>query len=107
MAKDKTVLKLLRTARGLVAKGWIQDALAEDKQGHEVSVRSDKAVNFCAVGALRRAEFKLGTRGVATRARAALRNVLPRGRGSVMYFNDTHNKKSVLELFDTAISKVK
>lgn len=110
MAKDKNVLKVLKTARGLVAKGWVQNALAEDSKGDEVSVKSDKAVNFCAIGALRRAEFKLGIKGVASLARHELRKTLRAEDNfteSVMEFNDFTSKDAVLELFDKSIARVK
>ena len=107
MAKDKNVLKVLKTARGIVAKGWIREALAEDSKGNMVPVKSDKAVRFCAVGALRRAEYQLGTKGVATKARIELRKALPNGINSVISFNDRSHKTAVLTLFDTAIEKVK
>lgn len=110
MAKNVKVMKLLQTARGIVAKGWIQGALAEDKNGRKVAVNSDRAVGFCAIGALRRAEHKLGTTGIAAVARRTLRSVLPKKwnvGGSIMAFNDqATDKKTVLKLFDTAIAKV-
>jgi hypothetical protein len=110
MAKNVKVLNVLRAARGLIVKGWNQNALAEDKMGNDVPVNSDRAVSFCAVGALRRAEFNQGTKGVAAKARRVLRSVLPKNAtqcGSVMLFNDyAQNKRQVLKLFDRAIAKV-
>jgi hypothetical protein len=110
MAKNTKVLNVLRAARGLIVKGWNQNALAEDKMGNDVPVNSNKAVSFCAVGALRRAEFNQGTKGVATKARRVLRSALPKDAeygGSVICFNDyAENKRQVLKLFDRAIAKV-
>jgi hypothetical protein len=110
MAKNTKVLNVLRAARGLIVKGWNQNAFAVNKDGGEVSVKSDQAVSFCAVGALRRAEFNQGTAGIATKARRVLRSVLPKNAthgGSVMLFNDyAENKRQVLKLFDRAIAKV-
>jgi hypothetical protein len=110
MAKNVKVMKLLQTARGLIVKGWHQNALAEDKMGNEVPFNSDRAVSFCAVGALRRAEFNQDTKGVAAKARQVLRSALPKNGthgGSVICFNDyAENKRQVLKLFDRAIAKV-
>jgi hypothetical protein len=109
MAKDNKVLKVLRTARGLVNKGWTTGALAMNKNGKRVPVKSPEAVNFCAIGALRRAEFKLGTVGAAAQARIELRKALPKNAGtnSIVEFNDySAGKDGVVALFDRAIQRV-
>ena len=111
MAKDNNVLKVLRTARGLVNKknGWIRGAMAMNKMGKTVTVKSPEAVAFCAIGALRRAEFKLGTPGVATQARIELRKALPitAYNGSIVEFNDNSSDNTrVVNLFDRAIARV-
>ena len=109
MAKNTKVATLLKTARGIIARGWCRGSMAVDANGKRVTVKSPKAKNFCAVGALRRAEHKLGTTGVATEGRKALRSVLPgtgRFSASVVAFNDYSTKTDVLKLFDRAIDKV-
>ena len=109
MAKNVKVMKLLQTARGLLVKGWTRDNLAIDAGGNEVPVKSDRAKSFCAVGALRRAEFNQGTTGVAAKARRVLRSALPKNAthgGSVIMFNDYADKRQVLKLFDRAIARV-
>lgn len=109
MAKDNKVLKVLRTARGLVDKGWTTGALAMNKKGKRVPVKSPEAVSFCAIGALRRAEFKLGAPGTATKARIELRKALPKDAytDSIVEFNDySDGKDRVVALFDRAIARV-
>jgi hypothetical protein len=82
--------------------------MAVDANGQQVTFKSPEAKSFCAIGALRRAEHKLGTTGVAIEGRKVLRSVLPArcGSASVVAFNDYSTKKDVLELFDRAIDKV-
>lgn len=109
MAKDTKVVTLLKNARSIVSRGWCRAYLAADAMGKRVTVKSPKAKNFCAIGALRRAEFEMGTNGVATEGRKALRRVLPgtdRFPGSVVSFNDRNTKKDVLKLFDRAIDRL-
>jgi hypothetical protein len=109
MAKDNKVLKVLRTARGLVNKGWTTGSLAKNKAGKKVPVKSPEAVCFCAIGALRRAEFKLGTPGTAAKARIELRKALPTDAytNSIVMFNDySDDKNRVVNLFDRAIARV-
>ena len=108
MAKDNKVLKVLRTARGLINKGWTAGAFAKNKAGKTVSVKSPDAVSFCSIGALRRAEFKLGTPGTAARARAELRKALPTDAytGSIVMFNDhCVDKARIVGMFDRAIAR--
>ena len=109
MAKNTKVVTLLKNARGIVARGWCKAYLAVDSMGKRVTVKSPKAKSFCATAALRRAEHDMGTMGVATEGRKALRSVLPgtgRFKASVVWFNDRNSKKDVLKLFDRAIDKV-
>lgn len=111
MAKDNNVLKVLRMARGLINKknGWNRGAMAMNKAGKTVTVKSPEAVCFCAIGALRRAEFKLGTPGTAAQARIELRKALPTYAytNSIVEFNDNSvGKDRVVDLFDRAIACV-
>jgi hypothetical protein len=48
---DPTTDLLIR-ARGFIERGWCRDALALDAEGKRVRPRSDRAVAWCAHGAL-------------------------------------------------------
>lgn len=46
-----TELEHLKKMRDLLAKGWTQGALARNRSGRKVRVKSNKAASFCIMGA--------------------------------------------------------
>lgn len=102
-------LEVLIAARKLIEKpeNWTRAFLARDNYGDPVYVHSDKAVCFCAMGALHKAvgetqgEFlDVVDDAAATLASAARID-------TVAGFNDTHTHDEVLVLFDKAIEMEK
>lgn len=81
--------EVLREAARLVRQGWSQGAFARDWKGHTVLVRSFRATNFCAVGAIR---YWCGetNHDLALRAEQKLLEVLRRRDSAltVVKFND-------------------
>lgn len=63
---------ILADARDRVLSGWMQHGLAADKHGVGVRVTDDRAVRFCARGAILRAAHDHGLTGTPTET-AALR----------------------------------
>jgi hypothetical protein len=53
------VVALLVHGRALIEKGHTRGVYARDRHGHPVALTSEKAVRFCAAGALVRAEVDL------------------------------------------------
>lgn len=51
----KTQKELVKTAIGLVKKGWTQGAYARDSEGVQTSDYSPNACSFCVLGSLSRA----------------------------------------------------
>ena len=98
-------LEVLIVARKLIEKpeNWTRDFLARDSHGDPVYVHSDKAVCFCAMGALHKAIGETSAEYldvVASLASAARID-------TVAGFNDTHTHDEVLALFGKAIEMEK
>lgn len=103
-----TALTLLKEARAIIdEKGWTQGAYARDDRGAFIDVTSSRAVCFCTLGALRRAQVDLkDSVSLDSYKTAALwlnEAGVPRGFGS---WNDapTRTKVDVLAMFDKAIA---
>ena len=112
-------LQVLMRARDLVERNWTKRTLARDVWGDEVSPYEVTARSFCAIGAVRRAQYEIGGRVpdkpmFRSPGGRVLVQVCPLpGFGSgfniltkVSTFNDTHSKEEVLALFDEAISRL-
>jgi hypothetical protein len=56
----ETSTRLLQTARTLIAQGWTQIEYARDAQGRRVRYDTEEAVQFCLLGAARRAAEDIG-----------------------------------------------
>jgi hypothetical protein len=87
------VVKILKKARALVKKGWVQEA---------PKIETSRGYSYCALGALREVNRSLFV--IDTIAYAALLSACP--EDSVATFNDapTTKKRDVLEMFDVAIA---
>ena len=104
-ADTKTILV---RARELIAEPshWTQYAQAKDILGNNVSPYSRTAVSFCALGALKRAEYDADSlTGAVPREcdKASLYRHLPSEYSTLMNFNDSCTHTEVLDLFDAAI----
>lgn len=98
-------LTILRKARALLdnpAK-WCQGAYAKTKDGRLVGPEAKGAVQWCAVGALRKVA------GVSGNTSDALKVLDTCTRGKdIVNFNDDHRRKhaQVLKVFDRAIERL-
>ena len=105
-----TVLTVLSDARALLAEPgvWTQTSFARDAQGQPCESSSPEACQFCALGAIERAEHtRYGFAMHWSASREALVAALPQGAlDSVMVFNDnpTRTVDEVLALFDRAVT---
>lgn len=97
------VVKVLRKARALVAKGWTQGTYARSKSGRPVKHLGRAAARFCAIGALDVAAHSSGDRFTYSDARDALRQAV--GVHLLPEWNDEsgRTKADVLAAFDRAI----
>lgn len=77
--------------------GWCEGALATDSKAVPVAVESPKAQYFCAVGALRRAEWEFGTDIIRMSRRSA---------EIWMAKNDQEGKKAVQRLIRQRMARV-
>jgi uncharacterized protein (DUF1501 family) len=94
------VLATLRAAKGLVQKGWIQGTSARDARGAAVYSRSEEAVSFCSVGAIRHSTHDAVIECYA--GRALLRAIKAPAIGP---WNDEYGRKQeeVVEAFEKAV----
>lgn len=104
MAFDNVLTKTRQTemaeeAAKLIRKGWTKNLLATTKRGNVIDVLSEKAVNFCALGAL--------SHSVKTDEDDFVVNDIIRKFGdivgmSITFFNDNCAKSAedVAEVFD-------
>lgn len=91
-------------ARFLMLKGWTRRAMARDADRHITEYRSETAVMFCAIGAVRRTVHDLGH--TQFEVGDPVRNVLDRevlreyGVDGIMTWNDEHarDRRSVASL---------
>jgi hypothetical protein len=100
----KTELQVLETARELIEKGWTRGAEARDEYGNAKGWKSKKAVCFCAIGAIWKADGK-AFGPVGDLAQYTLVSCI-RTPG-IAQWNDSprRTKKQVLAAFDRAIVK--
>jgi hypothetical protein len=108
--------EIIKLARELVAQGWTQKAWARDAAGNGVSTFNDKAVSFCAIGAICAASERLYPESppmMYQEARIALHNAVyditkDGGHYSVMEYNDAkgRTREEMVALFDYALTKI-
>lgn len=95
--------KVLDTAQGLISNpdNWGKGARAIDVDGVRVSPTSEKAVCFCMIGAIQRAEIIVGSFHLSD-AITFMQSMVP--HGSIAGFNDqpyrTH--EDVMDMFRVA-----
>lgn len=91
-----TVDEVLRKARAKIRlkKNWCQGYIARDKFGHPISAIDPKAVQWCALGAVRAV---VGPEVDLTRHIRRL--------GDPVVVNDQEGHAAVMRLFDRAIKK--
>ena len=113
--------KFLQEVRGVIDKGWTQNALARDSHGKAVSATSRKAERYCLLGAItkvevggwRRRMFGLPRWDEEKAARRLLMDALRDTSGTYgidyIVYNDrpSTTKYDVLKLLDAAIDKAK
>jgi hypothetical protein len=99
-----TPLETLKAARQLISDPakWTQGAQSRDKLGHPYAFDTDKAVCWCALGAIERVAGRYSSERFE--ASTKLRSISP--KGLVIDFNDTHTHAEVLALFDAAIAEL-
>lgn len=113
--KNRTALDNLREARKLVETHWISGYLALDADGDSVPVNSPKAVEFCSLGAVRRAGGSGEAEALKLLRRAAFNFLKERdsdltGKPKNVHItdvNDDFGKNEALEIFDAAIEAAK
>jgi len=93
-------IDLIRQARNRIAdkKHWTTGALARDAYGHRVGPKSDEAVCWCALGALRR-----GAKEASDVSRACV--LLGHSSAWLSEINDRLGHQAVLDMFDKAINE--
>lgn len=103
--KPLTILKKARALLDNPAK-WCQGAFARAKNGNHIGPETKGAVQWCAVGAVR----KVAGGPSADSIHEALHelNASIRGGDSIMVYNDGENRKhaQVLKVFDRAIERL-
>lgn len=100
-----TVLQVLKKARKLIeTKGWTQVVEARDEDGNAIDYRDERAICFCALGALWRAADGFES-DLAVDARATLASCVHTDH--IIDWNDRkrRTKEDVLAAFDRAIKK--
>jgi hypothetical protein len=97
--------EILHRARALLddPRRWTRRAAARDAQGLNCQATDERAVRFCAYGALLRAAFDVtGDAGQAAMlARAAEMSIMPDRR--IALVNDRVSHRAVLRLIDQAL----
>ena len=99
-------VRILKEARALISdeKNWTQDSFARNSAGEKVEPANERAVCFCAIGALAKAaclapELDLPAENFIQDEAYML------GWINVPEFNDNHTHSEVLALFDRAIAR--
>ena len=97
----KSTLDILIEARAYVEKGWTQGAWARNRKGTPVNEDSTRAVCWCALGALWKADG-IGSYGLNALVKASGGEVHPT---TISGWNDNPDRTQaeVLALFDKAI----
>ena len=106
----KNALKILKDARELIAlpEAWTQCTQARDVDGHECRALDQRAVRFCADGALIKASYGMDNANYWD-AFGLLQDEVCEidDNMEVTYFNDHHTHDQVLDVLDNAIAMAK
>ena len=96
---------LVEAKRLLVEKGHTKGMFARDAQGYMVHATSEKAVCYCAFGALRAGASRLvGESACNEWIMKAVDALEAQGAKRLIKFNDSHTTEDVLALFDKTIA---
>jgi hypothetical protein len=102
---DKQTLAVLTRAKALLSDPtkWTVEAFARDHNGEKISPYSNRACQFCAIGAIRHEERQ---EGQLSGAESLLRSVAHHFNGSIVYnVNDKQGYDAVMALYDRAIHR--
>lgn len=110
-----TPRQILEKARKILSnrKRWTRLEFARDESGSAVSIFSDEAVQFCAVGALHKAEGRehnpdlFGESIQLKEARRLLFAQTSGEYGSITEINDRGGYDKVIEVFDRTLTELK
>lgn len=105
ITETKSVLDVLRDARGLIAKGWTQGEFSRDANGDYCPMSDPAAACFCAMGAVYR--VTLSEDGIPIPIHNDVYALLCDAvGGSVVDWNDRRGRTQaeVLAVFDRAIA---
>ncbi len=105
-AKPVTVVELLKNARKLLAKsGWTQNVSARDSENCAVSCIKDRAVSFCALGAVWRSASSSTELNDSRLLKAQYLLSTVTESSDITVWNDVEGrrKKDVLAAYDKAI----
>lgn len=100
----KQVTQVLKLAKGFIEQGWTQRAFARDRMGGSIDSNDPKAVKWCPLGAISKANSSLGPDVFETdRASDYLRKAAK--APSIVGWNDAgcYSKFDVLKAFTKAI----
>lgn len=100
----RTVAQVLREAKAVIPTPaqWTRKVAARDSRGNRVTPRNERAVRWCAMGAI---EKVAPGDGLAALEWAAIRALRPHMDDEVPTFNDSHTHAEVLAAFDAAIAE--
>ncbi len=103
---DKTTKEILTEARSLITDpdNWTQGSYAKDAEGVAVSIWSNKATCWCALGALYSFNEDALLDIPADTLNTLRPHILSQG---IVTFNDNHTHEEVLAAFDKAIEGCK
>lgn len=96
--------EILTAAKSLISdrNNWTQGDFAVDSCGKDVSIRSDRAVKFCAIGAVRRTGHKNNV-DYSWAEHLLSETAKLYHDDEITHVNDTCGHSTVLGLFDKAI----
>ena len=103
--QESEAVRILRHAKALISdkEHWIKDEFATNANDEYVPVYDPNAVNFCAVGANRKAAG-FGKSEISRHYLAMATALMTLGASShIAKFNDAATHEEVMELFDVAI----
>ena len=111
VSESDGVAKVLTAARERLSKGWCQKSYAKDAAGRVVSAHSQKAVNFCIIGALDASVTGFDGRGNIMRSARVvvaehIEKICDLPARTIAKFNDDPGRThaDVLDLMDKAIA---
>ena len=105
LKQEAEVVRILKHAKALIAdkEHWLQEAFATNAEGRNTSPWNADAVNFCAVGANRKAAGMEHSEGSRKYLAIACKLMTFGEYSNIAEFNDRSTHEEVMELFDVAI----